>query len=84
MVTVPPEAVDEFVAAVRAQNLVPASMPDDDLQFVVQNTCRRAGLGDSYGDLSSGVADLLSLPPAGEAVDDVMTLVYDIGCPEQR
>ncbi|ELB89627.1 hypothetical protein Rwratislav_28513 [Rhodococcus wratislaviensis IFP 2016] len=84
MVTVAPEAADEFVAAVRAQNLVPASIPDADLKFVVQNTCRRAGLGDSYGDLSGGVADLLSLPPAGDAVDDVMTLVYDIGCPEQR
>ncbi|MFZ2172918.1 MAG: hypothetical protein WAW17_02570, partial [Rhodococcus sp. (in: high G+C Gram-positive bacteria)] len=84
MVTVPPESVQRFVAEVRAQGLVPASVSDDEIEFVVQNTCRRAGLGDSYGDLSGGVADLLSLPPAGDAVDDVMTFVYDIGCPEQR
>jgi hypothetical protein len=84
MVTVAPDAVQEFVAQVRAQGLAPETVTDDELEFTVTNTCRLAGTGQSYGDLSSGIADTLGLPPGGSAVDDVMTLVYDVGCPDQR
>ncbi|RZL78265.1 MAG: hypothetical protein EOP32_22350, partial [Rhodococcus sp. (in: high G+C Gram-positive bacteria)] len=59
MVTVTPEAVDEFVAAVRAQNLVPAAMPDEQIRPVVTNVCRLAGTGTSYGDQSAVAADQL-------------------------
>ena len=84
MVTVTPEAVDQFVAAVRAQNLVPAAMPDEQIRPVVTNVCRLAGTGKPYGDQSAVAADQLNLPPAGSEVDDVMTLVYDIGCPGEH
>ncbi|MDJ0395456.1 DUF732 domain-containing protein [Rhodococcus sp. G-MC3] len=81
MVAVPIEAIDDFVAQMRERGF---TQPDQEISFVVTNTCRLAGTGQNYGELSSGVAQLLNLPSGGGDVDDVMSLIFDLGCPEAR